>query len=1206
MNNNITRLKIIRLTFTFSLLCILFALILPARTSAAKGGSWTFTDMKVEEGVHFVSYTLNSEQAENLPAPGTISITADKNGNASIQFSSVYDPYYQLTIPGAAVTGRLMVTDSNGYDGGLYSRDADWGYDLNDVSLSAGRVSVDLAAVDSEEESYWTRESRTGEEVCVVFTDATFSTRSSLYEIGKMEVTFYWTGELWVGKTKLEDYKFFYRTTTDFIYGEPETGGYWKLVKTEAYGDYSYTRDNGGWTEEWEKKTNPGICTVSLLENAHIDNAFDDPYIPDIHYSTIFTNNAPKDVYYPGSEQIEIVVTIDTNREGNSCGTDIIMCEIYGVFETNPITDENGPQQSNPREFKPIAESVRYSGPVYEPSTHSNYYELLENDSVGHYTTDIKALFSVPEPNNVLKDKMCIVVTYIDPYFPYVGQFDAYSIYRYEWVPEKAESSEEEKDRTLYVLGTVDDAAGKPMRGISVNVQLCDFSKEDGNGNFSVIMEKEVLTSRNGIIAAAFEDIPDDIAQPGVNFVFTLRGESKTDHAQFVLYDDADPITKETNGFRSEAYIPIPPGIKAELDAGRKAKLYFGIEYAGLLAEDPYLIRYDGDDGTQRGGYRLFLSKTVTALLEKSTKVMTDNERMADASVIYTVVRDAFDFAADTLGEAEAMGKETVKVHLRSTDARKSREDNTKGSYSGASHFDKDEMALEIDDKDSFRDDESLYTVLHEFGHCFDYLTGGKSYHIPQDPDNTPHNGLFNPNMGDSYLEGFATFYAIMVKEYMSYPSPGVFGSRNYGDPKNTFAFSTTRYNCGEEEEAVIAFLCGAKGLFGEVKALWSVLNQHFSSFRDVYEAISSALPAEKAKDLRALCKQIGLFSMPTEGNGVYDVGEPFVDLPEADGKPNGVWDDGERFLDLPYTYNENGEPNRTAVENDEWWALYEDTMIIGVSSDYGRAGFRSSRAKPQTGYLSLGGEAVDYVLVTVRPAGSEAISTLRSAADEEVFLVFPREYEEGTISVQIPGGGMIYESTLRDLAETAEAREYGDPIALAWITEDKLPASDVVAAASFGDPGATGYIVLSPQLNVSMIEERAADIDIDEDESESKTSNGSGMERLGKGLVVLVVFGLIVWIVVLRKKARALKAATVPDYSPAGHWQIPSTPVPTDEASICEYCGTPLAPDTKFCAACGAAIPEKLKPKFCTVCGRKLEEGIKFCPGCGTKINGR
>lgn len=76
----------------------------------------------------------------------------------------------------------------------------------------------------------------------------------------------------------------------------------------------------------------------------------------------------------------------------------------------------------------------------------------------------------------------------------------------------------------------------------------------------------------------------------------------------------------------------------------------------------------------------------------------------------------------------------------------------------------------------------------------------------------------------------------------------------------------------------------------------------------------------------------------------------------------------------------------------------------------------------------------------------------------------------------------------------------------------------------------------------------------------------------------------------------------------------IPETPAAAEpvrrSAKICQNCGAPLAPDAVFCAICGTKAEKKEeepapaapKKNVCPNCGEVLPDGAMFCAVCGTK----
>jgi hypothetical protein len=64
-----------------------------------------------------------------------------------------------------------------------------------------------------------------------------------------------------------------------------------------------------------------------------------------------------------------------------------------------------------------------------------------------------------------------------------------------------------------------------------------------------------------------------------------------------------------------------------------------------------------------------------------------------------------------------------------------------------------------------------------------------------------------------------------------------------------------------------------------------------------------------------------------------------------------------------------------------------------------------------------------------------------------------------------------------------------------------------------------------------------------------------------------------------------------------------------TATGMACISCGTPMPPQQKFCAKCGAAAPFPTatmasEEKFCPSCGAKMPAGATFCGNCGAKQN--
>jgi hypothetical protein len=60
----------------------------------------------------------------------------------------------------------------------------------------------------------------------------------------------------------------------------------------------------------------------------------------------------------------------------------------------------------------------------------------------------------------------------------------------------------------------------------------------------------------------------------------------------------------------------------------------------------------------------------------------------------------------------------------------------------------------------------------------------------------------------------------------------------------------------------------------------------------------------------------------------------------------------------------------------------------------------------------------------------------------------------------------------------------------------------------------------------------------------------------------------------------------------------------PLAAPATCGQCQAALAPNARFCAACGHAVSGKpAAASFCSGCGSQLQAGARFCPQCGAAV---
>ena len=1019
--------------------------------------------------------------------------------------------------------------------------------------------------------------------------------------------------------------------------------GYWELTETESYGNYSYNSEGSKFVpaSRGEKTVEPGKCTASGWRAGIGDEN-------DTTNTAVFTSDVPADSYRAG-EVLSINATIEASH-ARICNAEQLSVGIYSKFVTNPIGAGNDPQDSA---FRAVAEQKLGAScrKVKSDDGEPDWSTALLTSAVfsamkqrGQAKVSGTFEIEIPEKNSswVNGTEMAVVVWYHDDY----TKVDGYNIYRYTWVEEtEKEETEQEKEeviRAFRVNGFVENAAYEEMGGVSVEAELIDLKNTAFNS--PAFAKEHTRTDDTGMFYVYFA-VPDEVTIPAVRVTVTLQ-YLDTDMKPLLRFIDAwDAKSLETGLMMIQARVALSADENIQVDEGQIPTKHIGLSFANLLAQNPTFAY--GEDASD---YRIELEKEIKVIREEIKKTdpdtgkeitvreeenlgtFTAEKRMADASLLYKTARDAHRFASEWLGEAEAMRADEIRIRLRDREAT-----NEPNSW-----FRPSTLSILLEAPDCVRDDNGIAVLLHELGHATDYLTGRMEYHVPYYEGDKNHGGIFNATMADSYIEGFATFFASMVKKYMSYP-----GDARHLNAAMSFDAKAARNvyanNGLNEEIAVAAFLYSSDAALGGIKKLWPVLNEKRAFFKDHYDAILDAASEKNKQKLESIAESMYLYTMPVAGNGKYDPGEPFQDADKDWEK-----DADEAYYDLPFTWKgdiyEGYE--RTGELDEDAWENAKDSRVFGLVQDKARADSkpRYDPPKPDFGYLSLGGEEVEYVLVTVRPEpqgdvrpesdgeDDAAFSELRKVWGGEVFLIDPRLYTGGTVTVSVPGGGTIYEGSIEALKETFRERGKDEYLALAYVTADQLASADVIPVPTYGDPDAPGYVirrVMTEEEIVKRIEEGVSGSGSGENGSGESGSgeNGSGESGSGEdggsrknvrfsvwkalGAIALAAVGAAAVILIARsagKRKRARRAASQAAASQAAAAQNPAF---ADPARFNPYPQNFPAQQANFPAQqtnfpaqqTGNPVPHAAPVRFCAKCGTPVTDGARFCFQCGAPV---
>lgn len=318
----------------------------------------------------------------------------------------------------------------------------------------------------------------------------------------------------------------------------------------------------------------------------------------------------------------------------------------------------------------------------------------------------------------------------------------------------------------------------------------------------------------------------------------------------------------------------------------------------------------------------------------------------------------------------------------------------------------------------------------HEFSHHAMFSMYGS---WPSREGSVNHAGYINPSTGDSFMEGFAEFMAMMIADYYNYPNPQVYS--HFGSLEANY--KAWDYRGRAEEFAVAGILwdlydaLNDDGVQLTGNDIWYVLKDYHSDFNSVYQTLISKYPGKKA-GIDEIFKAHSFFVDKTAGNGKWDPIEPY-----RDSNGNRKYDSGEHFVDygLPKIEYTNGE-------------------VLGPASNYQRPERKSAGTLPGQ-FIKINNQAAYYLIEVSFPDNPGLNYSVRSEnRDGMVYVQAPPAGYNAVITVTPEGvKGNTLTFTLQEYEEKiTEAIERGYFIEHDFqVSGDAAPQPELPPAASGG-----------------------------------------------------------------------------------------------------------------------------------------------------------
>ena len=555
-------------------------------------------------------------------------------------------------------------------------------------------------------------------------------------------------------------------------------------------------------------------------------------------------------------------------------------------------------------------------------------------------------------------------------------------------------------------------------------------------------------------------------------------------------------------------------------------------------------------------------------LVSKPASIPPD--RFDDVGLIYHYAREAWQMAAILLGLTFDMP--TLDIRAFSSTPAVAGSAYWEGPPAGSAPY---PALIEVSPRYSdFNTTAAPDTVMHEFGHHV--MADAYANVIPYAPGDTFHAGFHNPTTTDSWIEGFATFFALWTKrEETQARSPQLW--HNVGTVENLelnyLAWSSA------EELAVAALLWDLIDPVDAADATAMPVAGYASQpviTASTTTSYGDHVQLDRAELWRLLSdgSQASSDRPPDAPQGypyIYDIQQLYETL-TLNGiglvlplTPNGL--DAVDELFIAHGFFADTNPQNLAWDPGETIGVTSSqTMTVGQDSFPARA---ARRSPPPVADSTIGYQ--------VRDAATGA------AADVTSFLV--------TVEFEPPYEGYTYSYITR--AWSADRLQYSGP-------PRHYRATTIIAAAAAGVNDRTPlrfsneeYWNLRDQQPSGPLLEHTFEVDVSAVAGGQEAGLGDGVDveppvsgavnpgsddDLVLGLVACgVVAGLVVLGAVLLLRARSRKARRAAAPGPgraAGPGVAPAQVQPRGAGGAsCPHCGQPVKPGFAFCGACGGAL---------------------------------